>query len=92
MPVEGLVMRWLSAFVLAAVLAAPAVAPACPNCKEAITAAGDEAGDDDPLREARAYNRSVYFMIAVPYSLLGGFGLVSYRLYRSARRRGVVPT
>lgn len=63
---------------------APAV-PACPNCKEAVASAGDQTGEDDPLREARAYNNSILFMLAVPYSMLGLGGLVGYRLYRSAR-------
>ena len=58
------------------------MAAACPNCKDAVAAG--EAGDDDPLREARAYNYSIYFMLAVPYSILATAGLVAYRKYRAA--------
>ena len=77
--------RWM-ALALAALLSIPLAATACPNCKESVTAAGDEFGDGDPLREARAYNRSIYLMVAVPYLLVGTCGLVGYRMYRSARR------
>jgi hypothetical protein len=74
---------------LAALLAAPLPSYSCPNCKEAVTAAGDEsAGDDDPLREARAYNRSIYFMLAVPYGLVGAMGVAGYRMCRSGKPRG----
>lgn len=38
--------------------------------------------DDDPMREARAYNRSILFMVSVPYALLGGLGLLMWRSYR----------
>jgi len=80
-------MKWYVAIVLAFLVAVPAASLACPNCKEAITAAGDEA-DGDPLREARAYNNSIYLMLAVPYALLGSMGLAGYRMYRSGRRCG----
>jgi hypothetical protein len=76
-------IRWLSFAFLLMIAAAPA-ALACPNCKEAVAAAGDQ--DDDPYREARAYNNSIYFMLAVPYTLLGAGGVVGYRMYRSSRR------
>jgi hypothetical protein len=35
--------------------------------------------DSDPLREARAYNQSIYIMVAMPYLLLGTVGLLIYR-------------
>lgn len=38
--------------------------------------------DDDPLREARAYNSSILFMVTVPYVLLGGLGLLMWRSCR----------
>jgi hypothetical protein len=63
--------------------AAPAVA--CPNCKEAAASAIDEG--DDPYREALAYNRSIYLMLAVPYTLVGFGGFYCYRHLR----RGVGP-
>jgi hypothetical protein len=59
---------------------------ACPNCKEAIASAG-EPEDDDPLREARAYNYSIYLMVGMPYLLLGTAGLVIYRTVRSAQKK-----
>jgi hypothetical protein len=76
-------IRWLS-FALLLMLAVAPAAPACPNCKEAVAASGDQ--DDDPYREARAYNYSIYFMLAVPYTLLGVGGVAGYRMYRSQRR------
>jgi hypothetical protein len=77
-------IRGLSLALLVMLAFLPA-ASACPNCKEAVAAAGDQS-DDDPLREARAYNYSIYFMLAVPYSLLGVGGAVGYRMYRGQRR------
>lgn len=40
---------------------------------------------DDQMREARAYNHSIYLMVSMPYLLLGGVG---YAIYRGARRQG----
>jgi hypothetical protein len=39
---------------------------------------------DDPLREARAYNQSIYFMVAMPYLLLGAVG---FKVYWEFRKR-----
>jgi hypothetical protein len=51
-------------------------------------ASGSE-DDDDPLREARAYNQSIYLMVGMPYLLVSGFGFYIYRgLKQSARRNG----
>jgi hypothetical protein len=44
-------------------------------------------GDDDPLREARAYNDSIYLMAAAPYLLLGTIGLMIYRGHRAAQKK-----
>lgn len=82
--------RMARVFSLAVVLSL-ALAPlvlACPNCKEAVASSGDQSGEDDPLREARAYNSSILFMLAVPYTMLGAGGIVGYRMYRSAQKRG----
>lgn len=76
--------RWFSIAVIALLTFSPLL-PACPNCKEAVAAAGDQS-DDDPLREARAYNYSIYFMLAVPYTLLTIGGVAGYRMYRSQRQ------
>jgi hypothetical protein len=43
--------------------------------------------DDDPLREARAYNQSIYLMVAMPYLLLGTAGFVVYRGIKAAQRK-----
>ena len=37
---------------------------------------------DDPLQEARAYNNSIYLMVAMPYVLLGTVGFMIYRGYK----------
>jgi hypothetical protein len=43
-------------------------------------------GDDDPLREARAYNQSIYLMVAMPYLLLGTVGFMIYRGIKAAQK------
>ncbi|HEV3257994.1 MAG TPA: hypothetical protein VG013_13995 [Gemmataceae bacterium] len=43
--------------------------------------------DDDPLRESKAYNESIYFMVAMPYLILGGFGWVVYRSIKANRQK-----
>jgi hypothetical protein len=43
--------------------------------------------DDDPLREARAYNQSIYLMVAMPYVLLGTAGFVVYRGIKAAQKK-----
>ena len=48
-------------------------------------AASSGQGDDDPLREAKAYNWSIYLMLAVPYGLFGGFGWFVYRGLKANR-------
>jgi hypothetical protein len=48
------------------------------------TASGSDG--DDPLREARAYNHSIYLMVSVPYLLLCTFGAVCYWKIRTASR------
>lgn len=44
------------------------------------TASGSEA--DDPFQEARAYNNSIYLMVAMPYLLLGTVGFLIYRGFK----------
>jgi hypothetical protein len=43
--------------------------------------------DGDPLREARAFNQSIYIMVGMPYLLLGTIGLLIYRGIRAAKSR-----
>ena len=40
--------------------------------------------DDDPFREDRAFNYSIYLMVGMPYLLLGAVG---FFVYRGLRRR-----
>jgi hypothetical protein len=49
-------------------------------------------GDDDPLREARAYNQSIELMAAMPYLLLGTIGFMIYRGVRAAQKTGACPS
>lgn len=62
-------------FVLGSLVAGPLVdvAQACPMCKEA-----NEADSNLP----RAYMYSILFMLAVPASVVTGFGIGFYRLSR----------
>jgi hypothetical protein len=48
------------------------------------TTSGSEG--DDPLKESRAYNHSIYLMVSMPYLLLGAFGLVFYWKIKMAKR------
>ena len=50
------------------------------------TTSGSES--DDPLQEARAYNRSIYLMLAVPYTLVGFGAFYCYRHLRHQRPDG----
>ena len=78
--------RLTAALTLAAALAYAGPAWACPLCKEAaesaVDASGEENGFDDPLAEAKAYNRSIYFMIGVPYTIFAVGGVYCYRHLR----------
>jgi heme/copper-type cytochrome/quinol oxidase subunit 2 len=47
--------------------------------EEAISNQSRTSADEDTLREARAYNNSILFMLAVPYACLGVLGLLFYR-------------
>lgn len=81
--------RWASIVLLTAVVGFPLVSPrvalACPSC-EAAAASPTTEPDDDPLREARAINRSILLMVAVPYALLAACGLGLYSLYRTKKQ------
>jgi hypothetical protein len=79
-------------FLLLGLVALPLVlfmarsASACPACQEAVVNASGK-DDDDPMREARAYNNSIYLMVAVPYTVLGAIGTFVYRGYKTALRK-----
>ncbi len=38
------------------------------------------------MRESKAYNQSIYLMVATPYLLLGGVGFLIYRNVRAGRK------
>jgi hypothetical protein len=60
-------------------------ARACPACADAVPAtSGAEA--EDAMREAQAYNNSIYVMAGMPYLLFGG---VSVWVYRGLRRKAL---
>ncbi|HEX4589945.1 MAG TPA: hypothetical protein VH120_08460, partial [Gemmataceae bacterium] len=63
--------RLTAALLITAACGFATPAKACPLCKEAAENAVDSSAeqDDDPLAEAKAYNRSIYMMIGVPYTL-----------------------
>ena len=81
------IQRVVYGLTLVAALGAAAPARACPLCKESASTGIDDG--DDPLREARAYNRSIYLMLAVPYTIVGLAGFYCYR--HLGRRPGAAP-
>ena len=58
-------------------------ASACPSCKGAI-------GSDKSGRTATAYFWSILFMLGTPFALAGGYGLMFYRICRTAARQSSV--
>ena len=81
-------MKLFTRFLLFACLSLPVVpqtALGCPLCKAIIPEASDGTeGDHDPERLSRAYNYSIFGMLAIMFSLLGGVGFMIYRTQRSA--------
>ncbi len=75
-------MRRLRLLALLVLLGLPVPAPACPNCKEAVSAQPSEVEG-----MARGYNWSVMLMLAVPLTLLGTGSLMVVR----AARKGLLP-
>ena len=75
--------HWLAAVLALSVsLAATSTAPACPNCKEAVSAQPSEVAG-----MARGYNYSVLLMLVMPFALMGTGALAVVR----ASRRGMLP-
>jgi len=74
----GLLSTWVSS------------ASACPNCKEAIAAEGNDDSDGAPQAGVsdlgKAYSISVLFMLGTFLSVLIGFSSAFYWIYRSAHR------
>lgn len=64
-------------------LATSDLARACPLCREAVpNTTGAE--EEEQLRLSRAYNRSIYLMLGMPYFLVS---VVGFLIYRSLRQR-----
>jgi hypothetical protein len=86
--------RWTLGLFLLAVLGLAVAVPAasaCPMCKEAVVAPGDESSltpeEQEGLQMARAYNNSIYLFVAMPYLLVGGVGFLVYRGYKNKLRQ-----
>ncbi len=47
---------------------------------------GSEEEQEDPMREAKGYNQSIYLMVGTPYLLLGGVGFLIYRSVKTGRK------
>lgn len=68
----------LAATVLAV---APAVADACPTCKDAIA-------ENDPQHQqmVKGYYYSILFMMSMPFVVLGTFGSLAYVSIKRSRQ------
>ena len=53
----------------------------CPNCKDAVNTA-----DPDGLNVARGYFYSILIMLAMPFTLVGSFGLYVWREVQRQKR------
>lgn len=53
----------------------------CPNCKDGINTT-----DPDGLNVARGYFFSILFMLAMPFTLAGSFGIYVWREMRRQKR------
>jgi hypothetical protein len=51
-----------------------------------VGAPSGQEDEDDPLREARAYNNCIYLFVGMPYLLLGGVSFLIYRKVKAARK------
>jgi hypothetical protein len=76
---------YLSGCLLLGVFVAPSAVRACPLCRDAVTKTSD-AQENDQLREAAAYNNSIYLMVGMPYLMVGGLGIAVYRHLRQRAR------
>jgi heme/copper-type cytochrome/quinol oxidase subunit 2 len=73
--------RITSSLLFFALVAMPALAMACPNCKDAL------ATDPDAANLARGLYYSILFMLAMPALILTGLGSLFYWEVRRAKRR-----
>ena len=77
------IRRWLrwTLFALALTLGAAATpVRACPMCK----AANEADQGEDANRKPMAYMYSILFMLAMPATLLGSYGVIFWRMTRRA--------
>jgi hypothetical protein len=50
------------------------------------------AEENDQMREAQAYNTSIYLMVGMPYLMLSALGFVVYRSLRQQETAAKPPT
>ena len=74
------IRRLAAAAALAVVFAAPLPAVACPLCKFANESKQD---NEEENRRPQAYMYSILFMLSMPATLLSGFSLGFYRLWKN---------
>ena len=72
----------LSFAVVAASLAVVPAAEACPMCKLANEEGTDPQANAVANARPRAYMYSILFMLSMPATLTGAFGLTFYRLHK----------
>lgn len=70
---------WAPLAAMALVLGPAASSIACPNCVRALSTDTARASGNAPA----AFNASILFMLAVPFSVAGFFGWSFWRLARS---------
>jgi hypothetical protein len=71
--------KLLLALLMILALAAPAAVHACPSCAEAPAAMGGGEDEQQSINNPKAYNLSIYIMVAVPYTCLSVLGVCVYR-------------
>ena len=71
------------AILLVCLISIPAIAGACPGCKEALFDPGQLA---EKLATAKGYALSIGVLLAVPFLLIGGYTLAIARAARRAKR------
>ncbi|MBE0643985.1 MAG: hypothetical protein IH600_07885 [Bacteroidetes bacterium] len=74
--------RWITyAVFAAALLLLPELLSACPNCKEAYMSDGQT-----PV--SSGFNTSIYFMMAMPFLVFGGFTLRLWLAHKRQKAEG----
>lgn len=67
-------------------LGSPTLVSACPSCRDALATADDKDGTPQSgfSWQGEAVSLSVLFMLAVPFTTVGAFGIALYRLRQPA--------